>query len=146
MRWQEATQAFDDAVGERLGLSSAERQCLGLLHDGAKPAGAIAKAIGLTPAAVTALIDRMEKRGLLERQRSSEDRRQVHVRLTDRAMKETMKLYGPIAEDGHSLLSAMTTAELETVHAFLDKTLALQQRHLERVRGDAGKKSQRKRS
>jgi hypothetical protein len=57
-----------------------------------------------------------------------------------------MKLYGPIAADGHSLLSAMTIAELETVKTFLDKTLALQQRHLERVRGDARKKARRKRT
>ena len=130
-----------------LGITSQQGSILFMVASGkCVLAAELAREYGIDASAVTRLIDRLEKRGLLERQRSSEDRRQVHVRLTDRAMKETMKLYGPIAADGHSLLSAMTTAELETVNAFLDKTLALQQRHLERVRGDAGKKSQRKRS
>ena len=146
MRWQEATQAFDDAVGEQLGLSRAERQCLAVLHEGAKPAGAVAKAIGLTPAAVTSLIDRLEERGLLERRRSKEDRRQVHLALTGKAMKETMKYYGPIAAEGGSLLSAMTAAELEAVNGFLSRALALQQRHLDKARSSTGKKPQRKRT
>ena len=79
MRWQDETQAYDEAVGERLGLNAAERRCLGFLHGGPQPAGAIAAAIGLTPAAVTALVDRLEARGLLTRKRSEEDRRKVII-------------------------------------------------------------------
>jgi DNA-binding MarR family transcriptional regulator len=144
MRWQEATQAFDDAVAERLGLSKAERQALAVLYDGPKPAGAIATAVGLTPAAVTALIDRLEERRLVARSRSDEDRRQVHVALTAKALKETMQYYGPIAAEGGAILSAMSIAELEAVHSFLNKASALQQRHLNRVRGVPDKKRSRR--
>ncbi|TIO91784.1 MAG: MarR family transcriptional regulator, partial [Mesorhizobium sp.] len=41
MRWQDATQAYDEAVGERLGLIAAERYCLGLLYAGPQSAGAV---------------------------------------------------------------------------------------------------------
>lgn len=145
MRWQEATQSFDDAVAERLGLSRAERQALAALYEGPRPTGAIAAAAGLTPAAVTALIDRLEARGLVERRRSEADRRQVHVALTGKALKETMRYYGPIAAEGGAILSAMSTAELEAVKGFLDSASGLQQRHLDKLRADTGKKRPRKR-
>ena len=129
MRWQDATRAFDDAVGERLDLGSVEMQCLGFLYDGPQPAGAIARAVGLTPAAVTSLVDRLEARKLVERCKNPEDRRQVRVRLTAAAIKATAKYYGPIAEEGAALLAARSNAELENLKAFFADALALQQRH-----------------
>src|SRR3954464_4165171 len=83
MQWQDGTQAYDEAVGARLGLNMAERHCIGLLHGGPQSAGAGAPATGLTPAAVTALIDRLEARGLLTRTRSLEDRRKVVIEATE---------------------------------------------------------------
>ena len=139
MRWQDSTQAFDEAVGEKLELGSAERHCLSLLHEGPKTAGAIAKAVALTPAAVTAMIDRLEMRGLVARQRSEQDRRQVKVVLTDLAMTMAMKFYGPIAKEGAAMLEAMPTAELETVEKFMSQALALQQRETERIRTMSGR-------
>ena len=139
MRWQDATQAFDEAVGAELDLGMAERHCFGLLYDGPKPAGAIAAALGLTPAAVTALIDRLETRGLVERRKSTADRRQVYVALTDKALKMSARYYGPIAREGVALLEKMSRAELEAVKAFLAETLDLQQRHTDRIRAKAAK-------
>jgi DNA-binding MarR family transcriptional regulator len=141
MRWQDATQAFDEAVGEQLELSTAERHCLGFLHEGPKTAGAIAKAVALTPAAVTALIDRLETRGFVERRRDEKDRRQVHVVLTEMATTMAMKYYGPIATEGAALLGTMTTAEIEIVKNFLDRALALQQRQTDKIRALSGKKT-----
>jgi len=140
MRWQDATQAFDEAVGAKLELGSAERHCLSFLHEGPKTAGVIAEAVALTPAAVTAMIDRLEMRGYVERRRSAEDRRQVQVVLTDMAMTAAMKFYGPIAKEGAALLEAMPTAELEVIRTFFDKALAMQQRQTERIRAMAGQK------
>lgn len=57
--------------------------------DAGAGAGAIAKAAKLSQATVTALLDRLEERGLLVRQRSVQDRRRVVVALTD-AGRETL--------------------------------------------------------
>lgn len=130
MRWQDATQAFDDAVGERLQLNPAERRCLAFVIDGPQPAGAIAQATGLTPAAVTALVDRLEKRGLLERTRSGEDRRRVMVAATEAGRRDALHYYAPIAAEGAGLLAAMDVRQLEAVAQFLERILALQERHL----------------
>jgi DNA-binding MarR family transcriptional regulator len=46
------------------------------------PVGEIAKAISLSQATVTGILERMVKRGLVSRQRSDRDKRQVLIRLT----------------------------------------------------------------
>ena len=80
MLFQDATQAFDEQVGERFGLNLAERHCIALLvARGPQTASAIAREICFTPAAVTALIDRLERRGFVRRRPDPDDRRKVMV-------------------------------------------------------------------
>ena len=131
MRWQDETQAYDEAVGERLALNAAERRCLGFLHGGPQPAGAIAAAIGLTPAAVTALVDRLEARGLLTRKRSEEDRRKVIIEGTAKTARISEDYYGSIARDGIGVLEAFSNDELATILRFMQAALELQRRHLQ---------------
>ena len=52
-RYQRSVQAFDDAVGRRLGLGPADLRCLDWLADGPKSAGQLRIATALTPAATT---------------------------------------------------------------------------------------------
>lgn len=47
-------------------------------------AGQLARAADLNPASMTAMIDHLEQIGIVERRRSSEDRRVCYVSLTDR--------------------------------------------------------------
>lgn len=130
MRWQDATQAFDEAVGERLRLNAAERRCLAAVFDGPQPTGALAEAAHLTPAAITSLVDRLEKRGLLMRTRSEEDRRKVMVAVTEKGRTEALQYYGPLAKEGAQMLAELDAHHLEGVALFLENALALQQRHL----------------
>lgn len=98
MQWQDATQRFDEAVGRRLDLNPAERRCLALLVAGPQVPSVLAEGVGLTRSAMTALVDRLEARGLVVRQRSDRDRRQVLVQASGRARDEVMALYRPLAE------------------------------------------------
>ena len=81
VRLQDATQRYDEAVGEVYGLGPAERLCLSFLLEGPQAASAIARQVRLTPAAVTALIDRLEARGYVSRKPDPADRRKVMVEL-----------------------------------------------------------------
>ena len=135
MRWQEATQAYDEAVGERAGLNIAERRALALLMEGAQPAGAIATATALTPAAVTALIDRLEKRDLVRRTRSAEDRRKVMVEGGDAARELAETYYGPVARAGAAMLDRYSDTELGVIERFVQDALALQDKELARLSG-----------
>ena len=136
MQWQDATQAYDEAVGLRLGLNMAERHCIGLLHGGPQSAGAIATATGLTPAAVTALIDRLEARGLLTRTRSLEDRRKVVIEATKATRDLSARYYGTIAREGEKVIATFSDAELATISRFVNAALDLQRAQLARLKAE----------
>jgi DNA-binding MarR family transcriptional regulator len=130
MRWQDATQAYDEAVGGRLELNVAEQRTLSFLFAGPQPAGAIAEAVSLTPAAVTALIDRLEARGYLKRERSAEDRRKVMVDVTDKAREATGRYYMPLAAAGERFMRAFTDEQLEFALVFMKGAIEIQQKAL----------------
>jgi len=137
MQWQDATQAYDEAVGVRLGLNMAERHCIGLLYGGPQSAGAVAVATGLTPAAVTALIDRLEARGLLTRTRSLEDRRKVVIEATEATRDLSARYYGAIAREGEKVIASFSDAELATISRFVNAALDLQRAQLARLKAEA---------
>jgi len=127
VRWQDATQRHDEAAGEIFGLNPAERLCLSFLWDGPKAASAIARHTRLTPAAVTALIDRLEKRGFVRRLADPNDRRKVLVEAGEEARRVTEEAYLPLGEAGAALLAKYSEAELRIVNAVLTESLALQE-------------------
>jgi DNA-binding MarR family transcriptional regulator len=133
MRWQDATQAYDEAVGEIAGLNNAERRCLSFLYQGPRTAGAIAEATGLTPAAITALVDRLEARGYLRRTRSEEDRRKVLVELGPAAVELTARYYEPLGREGETTLMRFTEKELDVLLRCLADVVELQERYLTRL-------------
>jgi DNA-binding MarR family transcriptional regulator len=125
---QDATEAFDDAVGQLHDLNSADRRCLSFISQGSQTASAIAKETALTPAAVTALIDRLAARGLVRRRPDASDRRKVLVEATEKTRNLILKTYAPTARAGAALLAGYSLEELATIRRFLEEALALQQR------------------
>jgi len=133
MRWQDETQAYDDAVGEMSGLSLGERRCVSMLYNGPQTAGTLATVSGLTPAAVTALTDRLEARGLVRRKRDPDDRRKVIVEATEETERLCERYYGDLAREGRRRLQAFSDAELGTVLEFLTSAADLQREQLARL-------------
>ena len=71
--------------------------------------------------AMTGLLDRLEKQGLVQRERCTEDRRVVYVDLTD-AARELLKSMGdPVTELHKQLLGHLTQAELKELSRLLEK-------------------------
>lgn len=65
------------------GLSIPQLLCLQHLRDyGGLTSGALAKAMALSPPTITGILDRLELRGLINRERRPEDKRRVLVALT----------------------------------------------------------------
>ncbi|WP_172673539.1 MarR family winged helix-turn-helix transcriptional regulator [Calditerricola satsumensis] len=54
-----------------------------LAQDGTAKVSDLSDRLGITPGAVTGMVDKLEEQGLVERVRIRNDRRVVHVRLTD---------------------------------------------------------------
>ena len=67
----------------RHGITTPQLVCLQhMLEQGPMTTGMLAKAVALSPATVTGILDRMERRGLVTRERRPEDKRRVLVAVT----------------------------------------------------------------
>ncbi|GLQ12462.1 MarR family transcriptional regulator [Devosia yakushimensis] len=126
VRWQEATQRYDETVGEIFQLGPAERLCLSFLTSGPQTASAIARATRLTPAAVTALVDRLEARNFVRRRPDPLDRRKVLVEAADATEALIAQVYQPLAQAGAQIYEKRGIAELLLVAEVLEETIALQ--------------------
>jgi DNA-binding MarR family transcriptional regulator len=123
-----STDGYRRVVAARFGLGAADLAALSLLQrQEPQRAGQIGEWTGLTPGSVTALLDRLEARGLLTRIRPAHDRRSVEVGLTPegRALGDAVidgllpamdRVAAEIGPDGCRLV----VAALRTVNAALD--------------------------
>ena len=130
-----ANDAFDEVAAQKLGVNPTDLRCLNILENqGAIPAGRLAELSGLTTAAVTAVLDRLESRGYARRLRVEHDRRQVIVELTPVLLKRAEQIWGPLGKDARDAMRRMSTEELKLVTSFYGISRDLHQRHIERVR------------
>ena len=84
------------AVAKKVGINSTDLECLDLiLTGGPATAGEIGRRTGLTSGAVTGLIDRLERQGLVERMSDADDRRKVLVRVRDDAVQRISVHFDP---------------------------------------------------
>ena len=128
-QYQRSVQAFDDTVGRHLGLGPADLRCLDWLVDGPKSAGQLSAATGLRPAATTALIDRLAKRGLVRRMRSDTDRRTVLVAMTELGQSRTWEAYGPLVRAGQPMLDELPVEQLAFMADYLRRITELTDEH-----------------
>src|SRR4051794_4226025 len=132
--YQRATDGFDDEVGRSLDLNPSDLRCLDWLTEGPLTAGELAAATGLSNAAMTSLIDRLERRGFVARVRDSVDRRRVLVELTTEGGAKLARFYGPLAEEGGALLAGFSDEDLARVREFVVEATSVIDRHRERIR------------
>lgn len=80
-----ATDLHSKQLVKTAGLTAPQLLLLQAIREqGQVTIGALAKEISLSQATVTTILDRLEKRGLVYRERSLEDKRKVHAHLTDK--------------------------------------------------------------
>lgn len=127
-----ASALHSQAVAKRAGLASVDLECLDLiLLAGPVTAGQIIEHTKLTSGAVTGLIDRLAKKGYVERAADPQDRRKVLVRIVPEAVRPLLDLFAPMAERTAALMRQYSAEELELIAGFVEKGTALA---LERAR------------
>jgi DNA-binding MarR family transcriptional regulator len=96
---QAAVDEMDEAASRALGINRTDARCLDVIQrEEPVTPGYLAERSGLTTAAVTTVLDRMERAGYVTRERDTEDRRRVLVRLTPLAQERIGALWGVFAE------------------------------------------------
>lgn len=119
---------FHSAIAEKFGLSVTDWRAWDIvLRHGPFTAGEFAKWTGLTPGAVTGLIDRLVKAGAVERVRDVQDRRKVLVRAvlqpSDRQVVST--LFSPMMQATEKLYESYSDDELRLVTDYMTRMSAL---------------------
>jgi DNA-binding MarR family transcriptional regulator len=89
---------------------------------GPSTAGEIARHTGLTSGAVTGLIDRLERLGLVERTADPADRRKVLVRVREDRIGPIAQLYAPLEKAMQSLLAGYSREELKLLIDFAEQS------------------------
>ena len=84
-----------------------------LEHDGPQPMRGLAEALDVSQASATGIVDRMEERGLVTRQRGTADRRVIRVALTEEGSAVLGGLSAERREALGEMLDELTDAELE---------------------------------
>jgi DNA-binding MarR family transcriptional regulator len=118
--YSDASILMHEAIARSVGLSGTDHKYLGLiLKKKEMSAGEIAKITGLTTGAVTALLDRLEKRKLVKRKAEKTDRRKVMIIPNT---QKVMKLLGPIFNDlqnrTQELKSTFSDAEMNVIERY----------------------------
>ena len=107
-----------------LGITSTQASIMFMLASGRSLAAAdLAREYGIDASAVTRLIDRLEKRGLITRLRSEEDRRVVRLALTEEGRTLAAQIPAIITKVLDKLLSGFTPEEVGFLKSMLRRML-----------------------
>jgi DNA-binding MarR family transcriptional regulator len=116
-----------EAVARKVGLPGTDHKYLGFfIQKGQMTAGELAILTGLTPGAVTGLIDRFEKKKLLKRKFDKDDRRKVFI-VPD--TKNIMALFEPLYKEYRNsteeLIASFSVAEIGIIESYFSKTIEI---------------------
>ncbi|WP_137892266.1 MarR family transcriptional regulator [Ramlibacter sp. 2FC] len=110
---------------EACGLTHAQWVPLLKLYLGqASTVAEVARGCQLDAGATTRLLDRMEAKGLLRRVRSEEDRRVVHIELTEEGRRAASRIPEVLSRVQNAHLAGFSAEEWNTLKSYLRRILA----------------------
>ena len=113
---------FGQTVANVAGISGSDLECLDfLILEGRVTAGRLADVTGLTTGAITGVVDRLEKAGLVRRERDEADRRKVFIAIVPQNVASIGKYYEHMQRAMQQAFDGYTDAELRLLLRFADQ-------------------------
>jgi DNA-binding MarR family transcriptional regulator len=113
---------FGQTVANTVGISGSDLECLDFLNlEGRVKAGRLAEVTGLTTGAITGVVDRLEKAGLVRRERNPEDRRKVFIATVPENIAKVGRFYEHMQRGMQKLWESYSDAELRLLLEFASK-------------------------
>jgi DNA-binding MarR family transcriptional regulator len=110
---------------ESHGLTHAQWTPLFLIHQGrASTLAELSRDLQVDAGALTRTLDRLEAKGLCRRERSTEDRRVVHLSLTPEGEVATAPVPGVLCEVSNALLAGFSQEEWQSLMDMLRRVVA----------------------
>jgi DNA-binding MarR family transcriptional regulator len=107
-------------AGADAGLSLRQYAALNGIRQGASSPGELARLWQVTPAVITGIIDRLERRELVRREPDPSDRRRLRLALTDAGLAASMLVERALTEELATQLSQASPRELDELGRALD--------------------------
>lgn len=110
------------AIAERLGVNLTDFKALGLLHRrGDMTPKRLAEGMGMSAAATTTIIDRLEKAGYVERKRGGGDRRSLNVHAVKGSEKKVENLYKSLRDLTETAVASYSERDLRLISNYLSR-------------------------
>ena len=108
------------ATAKRMSLEASELAALEHLQaTGPMTQKRLGERLSISPGAVTAMIDRLESRGYVERTPNPEDRRSALVLITKAGLEESLRYLWPYIEDMKGVEEGFSEEERAVIERFL---------------------------
>lgn len=131
-RFSARTVLFQGAIARDLGLNTTELICYRLisLAESGITATELAQSNAVTLPAITAIVDRLEDRGFIRRERDPHDRRRVLLYPAAKGIARTDAAYERYSKRIAPYLAGYSTTEFETIVRFLKDVEVIMRDHL----------------
>ncbi|MCB9111987.1 MAG: MarR family transcriptional regulator [Anaerolineales bacterium] len=127
---------FRNAMDEWAGLNTTDMECLRLLFfKGVATPSELAKHTGLTSGATTAMLDRLEKAGLIERQPNPNDRRGTLIVPEKSSSEKVASWFESARKAQDELISSYSEEELEIIADVFERFTKLWDQEREKLKG-----------
>lgn len=125
---------FRNAMSEWAGLNGTDMECLRLLFQkGIATPSELARHTGLTSGATTAMLDRLEKAGLIERRPNPDDRRGTLVAPRKSSAEKMASWFESARKAQNELVSGYSESELEIIADVFERFAKLWEQEREKI-------------
>lgn len=136
-RFSTAVVLFHAAVADRLGVNVTDWKCAEILtRIGPTNPGKLSEMTGMTTAATAQVINRLERAGIVQRERDPNDRRKVIILMVSNskiaeASKAILKQF---TKEMGEMMAKYNTAEIETIRNFVESATEILEAQSARLR------------
>jgi DNA-binding MarR family transcriptional regulator len=128
---------FRSAMNEWVGLNATDMECLRFLFlKGVSTPSKLARQTGLTSGATTAMLDRLEKAGLIERKPNPDDRRGTLIVPAKSSAEKAASWFESARKAQDELISSYSEKELEIIVDVFERFAKLWEQEREKVQID----------
>src|SRR3954454_6182109 len=113
---------YGQTVANVAGIANSDLECMDILYlEGRVTAGRLAEVTGLTTGAITGVVDRLEKAGLVRRERDPADRRKVFIGIVPENVAKVGRFYEHMQRGMVKLWESYSDAELRLLLEFASR-------------------------
>lgn len=113
---------YGQTVANVAGIANSDLECMDILYlEGRVTAGRLAEVTGLTTGAITGVVDRLEKAGLVRRERDETDRRKVFIAVVPDAAMKIGQFYVPMQQAMEKVFGGYSDEQLRLLLRFANE-------------------------